>query len=83
MTKTLPSLLLVLLLSNLQIAKCANRVNVNHNWRFMLSAEDSANENFESNNFYDSTWEQVALPHNAHNDQWQDVCWHRKTFDVA
>ncbi len=89
MTKILCSLFVALTISSLQIVSGANRLNFNQDWRFILLPDSSTNESYESKDFDDSKWESVALPHNAHNepllvnDQWQGVCWYRKTFDVT
>lgn len=89
MTKTLCSILAALFILNLHIANGANRDNFNHNWCFTLTDEATDDNKYWSVDFDDSEWESVALPHNAHNeplivnDQWQGICWYRKTFDVT
>ncbi len=62
------------------------RINLNGDWRFKRLDEASAEASFVDAD--DSAWETVSLPHSAYleplviSNQWQGVCWYRKTVDV-
>lgn len=67
----------------------SSRISINSDWKFkLLDKTDIVDEGFETLNYDDANWEYVSLPHTAHieplvvNDQWQGVCWYRKSFDV-
>ncbi|MGJ8724074.1 MAG: glycoside hydrolase family 2 TIM barrel-domain containing protein [Roseibacillus sp.] len=63
----------------------AETIDFSGDWKFEKTKDDAdcSNPAFE-----DSHWQDVSLPHTANieplvvNDQWQGVCWYRKSFDV-
>jgi len=64
--------------------------NFNQGWKFSL-LDDSAviDQDFNRPDYDDAAWQSVSLPHSANieplvvNDQWQGICWYRKTFPVS
>ncbi|MFR9591923.1 MAG: glycoside hydrolase family 2 TIM barrel-domain containing protein [Rikenellaceae bacterium] len=61
----------------------------NSDWRFHRIDDTTENQTkFSDTEFDASSWESVALPHTANiepltvNDQWQGICWYRKSFDI-
>ncbi len=65
----------------------ANKTSFNSDWKFkLLKSPDFSDKDFQTVAFDDSKWESVSLPHTAHiepmivNDQWQGICWYRKSF---
>lgn len=79
------TLLLLMVLSLSAQAK----ESFNLNWKFHLVSDTlNYNKNLSNIALDDSSWEAIALPHNAHNepilvnDQWQGICWYRKHFNV-
>ncbi|WP_299668248.1 glycoside hydrolase family 2 TIM barrel-domain containing protein [uncultured Polaribacter sp.] len=65
------------------------KVNFNQNWEFKrIEDKNNLNKDFSEKNIDISSWESVSLPHTAKieplivNDQWQGICWYRKTFDI-
>ncbi|WP_282122112.1 glycoside hydrolase family 2 TIM barrel-domain containing protein [Algibacter mikhailovii] len=61
----------------------------NYDWKFKKIEDSSfSEEGFETVLCNDSDWESVSLPHSANieplivNNQWQGVCWYRKSFEV-
>lgn len=66
------------------------RVKISSDWKFKMLAESSnSKDKFHEINFDDSTWTVVSLPHTANiepltvNNQWQGICWYRKTINVS
>jgi beta-galactosidase len=65
-------------------------INFNDHWKFKL-CETSENESmvFKASDYNDSDWEPVTLPHTPRieplvvNDQWQGICWYRKSFSIG
>ena len=59
----------------------------NDNWTFSIIEDESAD--FSKSDAAVSGWEAVQIPHTPKlepmvvNDQWQGVCWYRKSFDVS
>lgn len=57
---------------------------INSDWQFHVGGVTGADQV----GFDDSAWTLVRLPHTAHleplvvNDQWQGLCWYRRTFTV-
>ncbi len=78
----------------LSMCSCSNteksgKISFNDDWRFMIEDGFAAqNKTFFQVEYDDSDWEQILLPHSANieplivNDQWQGVCWYRKSFFV-
>lgn len=65
------------------------KVKINSDWKFKLIEGDSnIEERFHEADFDDSIWTLVSLPHTANieplivNNQWQGICWYRKSFNV-
>ncbi len=59
-------------------------INFNQEWRFLRTEQSGA----EQTAFDDKQWLPVSLPHTPRIeplvvlDQWQGLCWYRKSFDV-
>ncbi len=72
---------------NKEVINC--KINFNTGWKFYLT-EESVNSNsiYIEDTFDDSQWENISLPHTPRieplivNDQWQGICWYRKTFTL-
>lgn len=65
------------------------KMNFNSDWKFCLSDEVSTSDKIYANKaFDDSSWQSVSLPHTANleplvvNNQWQGICWYRKSFKL-
>jgi beta-galactosidase len=64
-------------------------IKINEDWKFSKVEElkDLKNQ-IHAVDFNDSAWETVSLPHTANiepltvNDQWQGICWYRKTITI-
>lgn len=70
-------------------AEMEPKINFNSDWKFhLLNDSISSDHEFFSLKLDDSNWESVSLPHTAHieplivNNQWQGICWYRKTFKI-
>ena len=65
----------------------AQRDCFNDAWRFKRLVDKNETIAYALPDYDDSTWEVVRLPHTAKmepllvNDQWQGLCWYRKSFD--
>ncbi|UCE08573.1 MAG: beta-galactosidase, partial [bacterium] len=64
-------------------------INFNNNWKFMrCEASDDMSDKYKEINYNDDAWEKVTLPHTPRieplvvNDQWQGICWYRKSFTL-
>ena len=66
------------------------KINFNSDWKFHMSGDvPSTNDSkYIDLEFDDSQWEDVSLPHTSNieplvvNNQWQGICWYRKTFKL-
>ena len=60
----------------------------NDGWKFRLLDSDLFVEEYALSAYDDSDWSDVSLPHSSRvepllvNDQWQGLCWYRKSFEV-
>lgn len=69
-----------------QPSRQASREQFNEAWRFHRVEEGVSDEQFPEQEFDDTAWDAVSLPHTARieplvvNDQWQGTCWYRKRF---
>ncbi|WP_111708851.1 glycoside hydrolase family 2 TIM barrel-domain containing protein [Lutibacter citreus] len=64
-------------------------IKIQSDWKFKLLNETSIQDSkFQDVDFDDSKWKTVSLPHTANieplvvNNQWQGICWYRKSFKV-
>ena len=64
-------------------------IKINEDWKFSKVNESKDLENqIHAVDFNDSSWQTVSLPHTANieplivNDQWQGICWYRKTITL-
>ena len=64
-------------------------IKINEDWKFSIVDESKDLKNqVHAVGFNDSAWETVSLPHTANiepltvNDQWQGICWYRKTITI-
>ncbi|WP_372775240.1 glycoside hydrolase family 2 TIM barrel-domain containing protein [Mangrovibacterium sp.] len=71
-------------------AEIIGRQNFNQGWKFKLLNDKTLwGDSYESPGLDDADWEAVSLPHTARleslvvNNQWQGICWYRKTFPVS
>ena len=62
---------------------------INENWKFSkIDESKDLDSKIQAIDFNDSAWETVSLPHTANvepllvNDQWQGICWYRKTITI-
>lgn len=87
LSKSVKLICLVALLFSASTA-WSQKVKFNDSWKFHLVENNEAQGKYEAPKFDDSKWENISLPHNAHNepllvnDQWQGECWYRKNFDI-
>ena len=65
------------------------KINFNSDWKFKLIDDSTISEaKFHESVFDDAAWKSVSLPHSANieplvvNNQWQGICWYRKSFEV-
>ncbi len=84
MTFTRLSAITVSLLSS-HWALAGETVNFSKDWQFIKDQDAPTHADVDYN---DDKWDSVSLPHTANieplvvNDQWQGICWYRKSFDV-
>ncbi|TYA71729.1 glycoside hydrolase family 2 TIM barrel-domain containing protein [Seonamhaeicola marinus] len=64
-------------------------LKINADWKFKkIETSIDSEANWHLTTFNDSGWEAVSLPHTANiepqtvNNQWQGICWYRKTFHI-
>ncbi|MRT91985.1 glycoside hydrolase family 2 TIM barrel-domain containing protein [Ancylomarina sp. 16SWW S1-10-2] len=88
-TNCLVVLLFVILVFESCGQKTNGKIKINADWKFKLVEESSVlDDQFQSSDYDDSAWENVSLPHTAHleplvvNDQWQGICWYRKSLII-
>ncbi len=70
-------------------AEFKRNINFNDGWKFKRceTARDTLTI-YKNPDFNDVDWEKVTLPHTPRieplvvNDQWQGICWYRKTFKL-
>ncbi|APU11071.1 beta-galactosidase [Cellulophaga lytica] len=91
-TKTVYTFFILLL--SLAVQSCAQdqptTININKNWKFKIVDESKVDvkELFKAN-FNDKDWQNVQLPHTANieplvvNNQWQGICWYRRTITIS
>ncbi|WP_452231708.1 glycoside hydrolase family 2 protein [Lacinutrix sp. MEBiC02595] len=85
-------LLLVVVVITFQFCKEVNVVEeaaINEDWKFSKVEESKdLDSKIHTVDFNDSAWETISLPHTANiepltvNDQWQGICWYRKTLSI-
>ncbi|TWT84238.1 Beta-galactosidase [Planctomycetes bacterium CA13] len=69
-----------------QLDACKQKIN--SGWKFKLLDAAETDSGFQSVMLDDASWASVSLPHTAHveplvvNDQWQGICWYRKTIEL-
>ncbi len=68
-------------------AQFKRNINFNDDWKFKrCEPAENTIETFKETGYDDAAWETVALPHTPRieplvvNDQWQGICWYRKSF---
>ncbi|MCL3779363.1 glycoside hydrolase family 2 protein [Prolixibacteraceae bacterium JC049] len=60
----------------------------NDNWEFVIQNKRNLDNGFIGRTFNDLDWEKVQIPHSPRieslivNDQWQGICWYRKSFEL-
>lgn len=65
-----------------------NKISFNERWKFKRLDSSQNSQQFFHASVNDADWERVQLPHTARlepmvvNDQWQGICWYRKSFEV-
>ena len=88
--KTLKFLLIILCFSCTRNEEQSNRlkINFNQNWKF-VKQDSIINTSSYLFKVDDINWENVTLPHTVNieplvisKQQWQGICWYRKTFIV-
>lgn len=88
--KTMSALLLTLFI----LVSCSKeheaKTLFNDGWKYKLvDKTESNNSKFYTSDYDDTQWADISLPHTAHieplvvNDQWQGICWYRKSFVVG
>ncbi len=80
---------IVILLAIFAILPTQAQELFNSDWNFHRIDNTTENQkSFSSVEFDASKWERVELPHTANiepltvNDQWQGLCWYRKSFNI-
>ncbi|NMH86879.1 glycoside hydrolase family 2 TIM barrel-domain containing protein [Flavivirga algicola] len=65
------------------------KINFNSDWKFYRSDKSlDSDKKYIDLEFDDSNWEEVSLPHTSNieplvvNNQWQGICWYRKSFTL-
>ena len=61
-------------------------ININSKWKFLKKDVEEANDD----NYNDSTWEKISLPHTWNNldgqdgglDYYRGKCWYRKKINI-
>ncbi|WP_162030835.1 MULTISPECIES: glycoside hydrolase family 2 TIM barrel-domain containing protein [unclassified Lentimonas] len=66
-----------------------NKVSLSTGWKYLRLDDGGASDaDFHTAALDDASWDAVRLPHTANieplvvNDQWQGICWYRKSLDV-
>ncbi len=60
----------------------------NHGWQFKKLVKGENESNYHLNSFDANNWKNVSLPHTANlepllvNNQWQGICWYRRSAEV-
>ena len=82
-------LLLIMVISQSCDQQKGNTLIINQDWKFQLLDDSVVSDTeYSEKEFDDTAWEKVSLPHSAHieplivTDQWQGICWYRKSFVV-
>ncbi len=89
------SIVLVVLLLSVILINCHKKPSqfvqkqiFNTEWQFVRLSESDSLVDHSGSNVNTSDWETVQLPHSAKlepvlvNDQWQGICWYRKSFEI-
>ena len=65
------------------------KLSINSEWKFKRLVKDNSSEDgLETLAYSDENWEHVSLPHTSNveplvvNNQWQGICWYRKTLKI-
>ncbi|MDO6492430.1 MULTISPECIES: glycoside hydrolase family 2 TIM barrel-domain containing protein [unclassified Cellulophaga] len=83
-----------ILLLSLALHSCAQdeptTINLNKDWKFKIVDESKiSDKELFTADFNDKDWQDVQLPHTANleplvvNNQWQGICWYRRTITIA
>lgn len=79
--------LIVMLVCALMSLQAREKQLFNDNWQFSIVDDESAD--FSETDAAVSGWEMVKIPHTPRleplvvNDQWQGICWYRKSFNIS
>ncbi|MFL1013357.1 polysaccharide deacetylase family protein [Flavisericum labens] len=66
-----------------------NKQKFNKEWCFVKLDDSVSETGFHEKDFDDSMWAKVTLPHTPQlepkivNNQWQGICWYRKSFNLS
>ncbi|WP_406684594.1 DUF4982 domain-containing protein [Seonamhaeicola sp. MEBiC1930] len=80
------SICFLMLACNKKESTYAEKLNFNKDWVFKLLDSTETDNSYFQEEINIETWEDVILPHTPRlepkivNDQWQGVCWYRKSF---